>query len=231
MADDVHHFQTSLLDEIHDSAAGVTSVNPLVAVQFQCIHGLFQCLDQVIEISIELGLDVERLVTICVLVPQNRNDLAGLESSCETNRSRHVLAGIAQILQISSQIRYLARNSERVAAIRRLGKQQIEILLLAESDQALRAFGICKPESYRLTEFFFYPNRPSSPVALHTPTLGSSDPQRSYHCTDSADRTHRVPVDPLFCRLNGALQKARRNCQLFVPLWTARHSAMEVRHA
>ncbi len=227
MADFHQPFQASLLNKIHDFSPRMASVCPFVAVKFQGIHRLLQCLNQVIEILVEFGFDIERLTVVCVLVPKDRNDLAGLKASRQAHSGCHMLAGVPEILQIASQIRDLTRNPEWVAAIRWFRQQQIQIVLLSEHDQAFGTFGISQPKPDRLTKLFFDPHSPSSAITLCPPAFCSSDPKRRDHRTDCADRAHRVPVNSLLCSLHGALQNPCRNSQYLVPLWTARHSAMD----
>ncbi len=193
------------LNDLSHPPARMPSLRTFIVVNLQVSLRQFQRLDELLEVMLELCSDVERFIQVPVLIVQDRHHVAAFEASRQTNRSRHELTGITQVLKIAPQIRYLRWNPKWIATVTRLGKQSPEILVLAKSDKAERAFGIGEPLADRLSELLFDPNRPCPSIPPCAPTFSASDPKCRDHGRDGSDCTDCIPVRAIDSRLQRAL--------------------------
>ncbi|GEM_PF-1967262 len=193
------------LDDLSHTPARVPSLRTFIIINLQVPLRQLQRLDELLEVMLELCSDVERFIQIPVLIIQDRHHVAAFEASRQTNRSCHELTGVAQVLEIAPQIRYLRGNPKWIAAVARLGKQSPEILVLIKSDQTERAFGVREPLTDRFSELLFDPNRPCSSISPCAPTLSTSDPESRDHCSNGSDCTDCIPVRAIDSRLQRAL--------------------------
>ena len=229
----------------HVLSPGASFAYPPLPVHQQCLFGSLKSFNHGFKVVAKVCPDI-KLFPVSKLTPQRFQNFAAMQLPRQTNCLCYVLARVAEVVEVPTQIRNLNWYSKWIAAIRLLCHEALKIVILAKSDHPMGASRVFKPQANWLTKLLLHPNRASSPFFLKAPPFGAGKNERNNHGGNRADCAYSVPVHSICILerstlhipsrapatlLHGAFQHPCRIVHPSIPLWIGRHFAMGAQRA